>query len=579
MSDVQAHDERLRPIIDAALHRYFAQLTRRYTPVLIGIAVLALVVFGLPSKPEDASLATTSPGVSGPTTPGQQGQVPGRQGTEPGGTGSPVPGGGAGASDRASGSAAPGGGDPRDPIEGSAGGVARSGVECAPGALQVTWSPYAPPCLAAWSGDNGGATSRGVTAEEITVVIRTTTDMETYLAAQGTPPFEQRVADAQTLIDFFNANYELYGRRVVLRSFNGQGNQLSEINGGGQAGAQADAQTAQDMGAFAGITGGFGGFVPYAEALAERGIIFIGTPYTSSTVYEHYSPYIYGTPRWMMGRDWGRATAATVCDRMNGMPAVFAGDPAYQRTTRVFGMTTINNPGFAEGGDVFQQTVGDRCGASVRRAEYSPDTTSAPQQALQIVAQMKANGVTTLVHAGDPLMYATLTQAAAQQNWHPEFIGVDPTASFGRLADPEEMAGAFVVTPFSSSPGDGPDSEAGRVYRLASGGSPPRAAGFGFAENYLGVLQLFNALQAAGPNLTPDTFLEGMRSRLPDASGEFGLWRPSAAYSLPGDFVVARWNPSVTNSGDGKAGDFIACDSGARYPLNPQSMGSGQLGC
>jgi hypothetical protein len=191
---------------------------------------------------------------------------------------------------------------------------------------------------------------------------------------------------------------------------------------------------------------------------------------------------------------------------------------------------------------------------------------------------MKAAGVTTLVHAGDPLMFAQLTIAAGQQNWHPEILAVDPTPFGARIGDQSVVQSAMVVTPFSASPGAGPDNEPGAVFRLASGGAAPQSSGPDFVSQYLYVLMLFGALQAAGPNLTPDTFLAGMSS-LPESAGGFGLWRPSQRYSMPGDFVIARWNPTAMNAGDGEPGDFLACDAGARYPLNPQSMGSGQLGC
>ena len=94
------------------------------------------------------------------------------------------------------------------------------------------------------------------------------------------------------------------------------------------------------------------------------------------------------------------------------------------------------------------------------------------------------------------------------------------------------MANAFVVTPFSSSPGHTQNSEAGPVFRLASGGAAPRSAGVNFPDDYMNVLLLFNALQGAGPNLTPNSFLNGLRS-IPRSNGEYGLWRPSQGYSFP----------------------------------------------
>ena len=561
MSNDPKGEDRLNPIIDAALHRYFSRVTRRYVPVLVAVVVLGVVVVGLPSRPDDPDTDLSTDTADVDAGPGDSGVGSQTTPTQPGGVIDPTGGTTGGTT-----------GGPQTTTPGAPG-VARSGVTCGPGVLQVTWTPYAPPCTAAFTGSNGGATAPGVTGSEITVVLRTTTDTEANNASSGVS-FAQRVADLQKFVDLFNKTYELYGRKVVLRSFTGRGSFLNEASGQGQAGAQSDAQTAKDMGAFASIDG----FAPFQAALADRKIIGFGAPYAPKPFYEQYSPYVYGDPRWMMGLDWGQATAAIVCDRMATKPAVFAGDDATRSKTRVFGLTTINDPNYAEGGAVFEQTASSRCGAKVvQRSEYKFDTTQA-QQAVQIVSKMKAAGVTTLVHAGDPLMFAQLSLAADQQNWHPEYIGVDPTATIGRIGAKSQMASALVVTPFAASPGYSASSEAGRVFRIASGGAAPVSGSIDFAGDYMYLLQLFNGLQAAGPNLTAESFRRGFQN-LGDRRGEFGLWRSAQPYSLPGDFVVSRWNPNTPNAGDGKVGDFVACDGGTRYPLNPKSAGSGQLSC
>jgi hypothetical protein len=570
------HDERLAPLIDAALHRYFSRLTRRYVPIIGGLAVLILVVYVLPSKHQAANTnvaaGRANAATGGRTTGAAAATGTANNSSDGGATGAQGGTGAAGASGAASAS------DGGQTVAGaSQTGTARSGVPCGLGVLQVSWSPYAPPCVAAYSGGNGGATGQGVTDSTITLVMRHTPDQDAFGASVGFAPFSDLFADAQVLVDFFNQNYETYGRTVVLKELAGQGQALAEQADQGQAGAQADAQREKDMGAFADITGV--GAVVYGAALADRGIIMMGTPYTPESVYEQYAPYVHGTPFWPTGEHWGHATAAAVCQRMAGMPAVFAGDPVYQKTTRVFGMTSIEQPSFAAGGNIFEQDV-NRCGVQLaKRADYNYNYTNEAQQAVAIVTQMKAAGVTTLVHAGDPLMYAQLTLAASQQNWHPEFIGVDPTAAAARIGDQEEMAHAMSVGPLGRTPGDSGDEETGRVFRIASGGAAPRSAGTGnLVQIYMNLLEVVGAIQAAGPNLNANTFQAGFGS-LPDAAGEFGLWRGAQLYNVTADYVIARWDPSKTNAGDGKAGDFIPCDNGTRYPFDNPQMGAGQLGC
>ena len=45
-------------------------------------------------------------------------------------------------------------------------------MACKPGVRQLSFSEYAPPCVAAFSGDNGGPTSFGVAGNEIVIVRR-----------------------------------------------------------------------------------------------------------------------------------------------------------------------------------------------------------------------------------------------------------------------------------------------------------------------------------------------------------------------------------------------------------------------
>ncbi len=559
-------DERLAPLIDAALHRYFSQLTRRYVPILAGLAVLALVAVVLPSRQREATsnLATRS-GPNATTGTGPAAGAAGGDGDGAAGEASVGPGGSTGG-----GSAGGPTDGPAGVVQGSLSGTAKSGVECGAGVLQVTWTPYAPPCVAAFTGNNGGATAPGVTDTTITITLRNTPDTEPYTGDN----FELTVADLQVFIDFFNKNYEFYGRQLVLKTYRGQGAVALEIQGQGQAGAQADAQTEQDMGAFANVGDGF---LVFGAALAEHGVMLPGIGFGAEWVFRQYSPYLYHSAAELSADDFGHAAAAAVCQRMKGMPAIFAGDPVYQKTNRVFGLLAIQQPDMKPAGDVFEQDARNNCGLTVKRADYSFNVATEPQQAVSIVAQMKAAGVTTLVSAADPLMFAQMTLAAQQSDWHPEYLTLDPLG-IERNGDPNQTSHAMKVAVSGRLLAGGPNAEPGRVFALASGGAEPQQPSPQFVNIYTNLLQLVNAVQAAGPNLTPDTYLAA-KSALPDAFGDFGLWKRSQLYSETADFVVSRFDPKATSPEDGEAGSWNLCDGGARYLSREANMGSGQLGC
>ena len=97
----------------------------------------------------------------------------------------------------------------------------------------------------------------------------------------------------QVMVDYFNTQYELYGRKVVIKTFNGQGSFFAEAANQDQAGARHDAQATYDMGAFVDgfpITAG-----TYSDAEASRGIISFA-PGNSISAYKAHAPYMYGVP-------------------------------------------------------------------------------------------------------------------------------------------------------------------------------------------------------------------------------------------------------------------------------------------
>ena len=87
---------------------------------------------------------------------------------------------------------------------------------------------FAQPCFAPFTGDNGGATAPGVTADEITIV---------YYEGQETDPIIAYITDAikvddtngeqfatmKELVRYYETYFELYGRTVNLVTFEGTG--------------------------------------------------------------------------------------------------------------------------------------------------------------------------------------------------------------------------------------------------------------------------------------------------------------------------------------------------------------------
>ena len=584
-------DERdLDALVAAAVRREMGRVSRRYTPLVIAALLFALVVALVPTVDsdddvDDGGLTAVGPGGTASTGDGvgaggagvgdnalggDDGGSPATvgadaAGADPGATaataGSGGGDGGTAAGVDGAGASAAGGGAPA-PV---AAGTARSGVECGKGAVQVAWTAYSPPCVPVFSGDNGGATSQGVTKDTITVTFRranSTQDTAVYTAAGDAAPAPdpQFVADLRTYIDYFNKQYELYGRKVVLKDFQGQGDYIQEHQGQGSANAAADGVTARELGGFADITFALKGSRPFWEALARNRVIAIGPLGFPQSWYERFAPY------WWSVRASGSMGASFVtnmaCRRMGRQPAIFAGDPLFQRTQRVYGLITPENPEYMEIGNQIAAGL-KACGLSIaRRVSYTINVAAFQPQATNMAAQLRAAGVTTAICYCDPLIPIFLSNAAQSQNWHPEWYQPWYNDPQGRLMNQDQWAHAL------SDGGTHPpmkNTEAYRVWKLASPNAEPREQYFDTA--YYTVLFLMNAIQAAGPNLNPQTFAGGVAQLPPTSRGDIGVWRYAARKFTPAHDALLGWgNPNHTSARDGKRGGWISCDGGAWYP-------------
>ena len=93
---------------------------------------------------------------------------------------------------------------------------------------QIPGDPYSPPCIA-FSGSNGGATTRGVTDKEIIVSARILDEkgfQQTLAALAGAeitddPPDIKRTISA--FAEYFNKHFQFYGRKIKIKLLRRQG--------------------------------------------------------------------------------------------------------------------------------------------------------------------------------------------------------------------------------------------------------------------------------------------------------------------------------------------------------------------
>jgi hypothetical protein len=411
-----------------------------------------------------------------------------------------------------------------------------------------------------------------VNGDAVTLTFRRTNSAEEKAAfalagsaAPGTD--DQYLADLRSYVDLFNRTYELYGRHVVVKDYNGQGDNLQEDQGQDLGGAQADAATAHDLGAFMDISQSptLAMTQPYAEDLAQEHVIAVGGLGLPKSWMRRYSPYEYSvTPDGNKG-----VTGAVngLCARAVGMPAIFAGDPLYQQQTRAFGLVAPENPVYQELADQFENGM-KACGANIaHRVSYSINVATEGQQATSIAAQMKTRGVTTVLCACDPIFEILISQNAWQQKYVPEWFVVAWLDPQGRQAEQNEWKHAI------SGEGTSPpkaQSEAYRVFKLANPKGEPQEKYFPVA--YYTALYVFELLQLAGPNLNPLTVRQGAFAMPRSDLGDVGVWGGGPeAFDPVKSTQIGYWDPNAVSNFDGVAGGWVSCEAGKWFPLEDPS--------
>ena len=432
---------------------------------------------------------------------------------------------------------------------------------------QLADSEYGPCKIEPFSGDNGGATSQGVAEDTITVSFRlgnsgqlaSLNSLAGEAAASLGSNQEAVVEDINALVDYFNDQFELYGRRVVVETFEGQGDFLAEFQAKDVQGAQVDAARATDLGAFADVS--FTTMTqPYAEALTAADIIAMSPVYLSEDWYADRAPYAYGAA-WPLGTQVGEFAGNAVCEALAGQPAEYAADDLAS-TNRTFGLLAPENPEYAKMADAAEAALAS-CGESVgRRLSFALDIVALQPEATNAIAQMKEAGVTTIICLCDEFSPLFLTGAAFTQEYGPEWLMMRWPDPWGRLTAPDIFARSMHLggmTPVFE------DSEIGTVVDAATGGSGV-ASPASIDGIYKQLLMLFSGLQAAGPDLTPETFQAGIFSLPATDDGVFGPWEHGeGVYNPNTSFQLGWWSAEALSNLDGIAGSVQDCGSGDWY--------------
>ena len=432
---------------------------------------------------------------------------------------------------------------------------------------------FAPFCMAPFEGDNGGATATGVTGDTITIVHYQGPDNDPVIAyitdaIKADDTNAQEFDTVANLLPYFERYYEFYGRKVEIVRYESTGLATDEVT------ARADAQRiAEEYSPFA-VVGGPALTNAFADELAAREIVCISCGGGSAEWFAERDPYVWGIDGSAAQKQVH--VAEFIGKQLAGKPAVHGGDE-FVDTVRKFGYVYVE--GSSESKVLADQMVERLDAVGARPVEVLPyvlDPGSIQQTASQIIAKLKAAGVTTVILSTDPVAPRDFTREATAQEYFPEWLvaaaTLTDTVAFGRSYDQQQWAHAFGVTSLAARI-DPEISGIYSVYKWFTGEEPPANESIGVFMP--GFQLLFSALQSTGPNLTPDTLAAAIRGFETVKAitqpwltwGDWGIW-DTADYNGIDDATLFWWDPDAEGPDEVRKtgrGMLVYPDGGKRY--------------
>jgi len=382
-------------------------------------------------------------------------------------------------------------------------------LHCVGNPPHQTDDPQSPPCKQSFSGSNGGATSPGVTADTINVAWP---DM----FSTGFPVENEALTN--DVLNYVNAHFELYGRKIKLKGLPISGG----AGGFSSPNAQAQVQDADSAVTLFGSQGTFAsiGYAPvggtgfyYYDRLAQDRIVSVqSSPLLTTDAHMASSPYEWST---IPGYDTVEANLGDLyCHQLKGHQPDHAGPPTPPQQTwplrkiAVYYETTSNS--IAIDPQPLVNTLA-ACGVQVT-AQALSDSSSNNTAA---VNQMEQNGVTTVACMCAPNQLADLMNAATDQTWFPEWlVDNEQFLSYDQSGEnlPAAQQSHVIGIDYNNEVLDPQNEFWYRAVReMDSSYSYQQSGQDVYAYyRYEELMILASGIQQAGPNLTPQSFAQGL---------------------------------------------------------------------
>ncbi len=276
------------------------------------------------------------------------------------------------------------------------------------------------PCVPKVTGDNGGATTPGVTADTIRLgyyVAKADPIGDALLKMAGAYDTPAATSQAyKNYAEIFASQYELYGRKVQMVPIEGTGSLSDPVA------ARADADRAAAKNVFA-VMGGPAQAREFADELAEKKILCVGSciiAQPQKAVLDN-APYLW--PGGPTPDQTSTMVAELVKNQLVGKPAQWAG-PGLEGKDRSFTLLTYNTPDgqFTSAWDDLEKKIKATGANVVDHVDYYLNLPTLQADGRTIAAKLKQKAATSIIFTGDPIFPQYLTTEMTKAKYFPEWV-------------------------------------------------------------------------------------------------------------------------------------------------------------
>lgn len=370
------------------------------------------------------------------------------------------------------------------------------------------------PCKPLWSGDNGGATYKGVTKDKIRIVWyrgKANPAVNAVLAGGGIASTdEEQDREIRVYTEYFQRLMQTWGRKVESVVFHGN------ADSGDAAAFRADAVKIDQEVKAAIVIGA--GSADMIDELARRGISCLCGNQMPGAFMRAHSPFVFGI--LPDGDTTNQHNSEFICKRLGvNSKADYSGDLIHPtigqkgKVARRYGLLYPNTDFGVPNAKDFVARIKSMCGITMAvQIGYASDINTATQQSVAATQQLIQNKVTTAICICDPIAPVFATTAAQQQNYEPEWLMTGyllmDAEALARLYNQNQWQHAFGVSSLPAPVVKRSETGWYKAFKSIDKNNEPNKSSAPLI--YPAAQIVFAGLEGAGPKLNPQTFAEGM---------------------------------------------------------------------